>query len=139
MEKDHVYLVYESQLDKLFKTCQVCGEAIIETKKIENEGTQYRRKMNCLGGCQTEWSSQPKATNFKGIGNLMVTAAAELSGISFPKLKRFAHVLNLKIMGRTTFFDLRGTHLFPEIKRTWKSHQKKLIEEVDSREDKSGT
>ena len=71
MEKDNVYLVYESQLDKLFKTCQVCGEAIIETRKIENEGTQYRRKMTCLTGCQTEWSSQPKATNFKGTNVLL--------------------------------------------------------------------
>ena len=66
MEKDNVYFVYESQLEKLLKVCSECGQPIISTKKIENEGTQYRRRMTCLGGCETEWSSQPKSTNFKG-------------------------------------------------------------------------
>ena len=66
IEKDNVYLVYESQLEKLLKFCQVCGEPIIESRKVENEGTQYRRRMSCLGGCDTDWSSQPKTANFKG-------------------------------------------------------------------------
>ena len=38
----------------------------------------------------------------------MVTAAAELVGISFTKLKRFAYALNLKFMDKSTFYRLRG-------------------------------
>ena len=38
----------------------------------------------------------------------MVSAAADMVGISFPKLKRFAHILNLKFMEKTTFYRLRG-------------------------------
>ena len=46
---------------------------------------------------------------YLGAGNLMVTAAADMVGISFPKLKRFAAVLNLKMFESDTFFRLRGT------------------------------
>ena len=41
----------------------------------------------------------------------MVTAAADMVGISFPKLKRFATILNLKMFESDTFFRLRGKHL----------------------------
>ena len=37
----------------------------------------------------------------------MITAAADLVGIPFPKLKRFAYVLNMKLFGEDTFYRLR--------------------------------
>ncbi|XP_066918258.1 uncharacterized protein [Clytia hemisphaerica] len=132
-KKDRVLFVYESQLKKLMKTCMKCDETVIKHEVSELQGTQYNVKMECLNGCLTTWSSQPKAKSLKGIGNLMVTSAIELSGISYPKFKRFAHALNLKIMEKTTFFDLRGKHLFPEVHETWKEHRGNLVEEVNSR------
>ena len=45
-----------------------------------------------------------------GAGNLMVTAAADLVGIPYPKLKRFATALNLKLFGEDTFYRLRGKY-----------------------------
>ena len=47
-----------------------------------------------------------------GAGNIMVTAATELVGISFSKLKRFAAVLNLKFIDKSTFYRLRGAFTF---------------------------
>ncbi|XP_066922298.1 uncharacterized protein [Clytia hemisphaerica] len=99
----------------------------------QQAGTQYSVKMECLNGCLTTWASQPKAMSLKGIGNLMVTSAVELAGISYPKFKRFAHALNLKVMGKSTFFDLRGKHLFPEIRETYKEHHEAVIKEVNAR------
>ena len=47
-----------------------------------------------------------------GIGNLLVTAAGELASIPFPKLKRFAYILNLPFIEKTTYYRLRGIILF---------------------------
>ena len=41
-----------------------------------------------------------------GAGNLIVTAAADLVGIPYPKLKHFATALNLKLFGEDTFYRL---------------------------------
>ena len=43
-----------------------------------------------------------------GAGNLMAAAAGDLAGIPFPKLKRFAYIMNLKFLEKTTFYRLRG-------------------------------
>ena len=38
----------------------------------------------------------------------MLTAAADLCGIPFAKLKRFAYVINLKFFEKTTFYRIRS-------------------------------
>ena len=43
-----------------------------------------------------------------GVGNLMITAAADMMGIPYTKLKKFASILNLKLFNCTTFYRLRG-------------------------------
>ena len=43
-----------------------------------------------------------------GADNLMVTAATDLVGMPYPKLKQFATTLNLKLFGEDTFYRLRG-------------------------------
>ena len=38
----------------------------------------------------------------------MLTAAADLCGIPFAKLKRFAYVINFKFFEKTTFYRIRS-------------------------------
>ena len=38
----------------------------------------------------------------------MLTAAADMCDIPFPKLKQFAYVINLKFFEKTTFYRIRG-------------------------------
>jgi len=81
-KEDQVYLVYESQLEKLFKFCK-CGQPIIEIIKVNGEGTQQTFKFSCLAGCAMSWCTQPILPNIKGAGNLTVTAATDIAGLSF--------------------------------------------------------
>jgi len=46
-----------------------------------------------------------------GVGNLAVTAAVDLACIPFPKMKRFAYILNLPFIEKTTYYRLRGIYI----------------------------
>jgi len=38
------------------------------------------------------------------------------------------------MVGKTTYYKLRGEYVFPEIKRMWKQHQKLVVEEAASKD-----
>lgn len=44
---------------------------------------------------------------YLGVGNLLVTAAAEMAAIPYSKIKRFAYILNLQFIEKTTYYRLR--------------------------------
>lgn len=135
-KNDRVLLVYESKLKQLLRLCQICGGCVIDIQNKIGDGTQYRVELHCINGCVYRWSSQPLLGAAAGAGNLMVTAAADMVGIPFPKLKRFAFVMNLKMIEKTTFYRLRGQYVFPEINKAWSLHRKKLISEMKSAPEK---
>lgn len=81
-------------------------------------------------GCEYVWSSQPKWKGTKGVGNLLLTAAIELSGSSFHKVRRFANLLNLKFIGKSTYYEHRGNYIFPEINRAWLKNQEEQVAEI---------
>ena len=64
--KNKALLVYESEIKKLLKLCNKCGDPILESKEMKSEGSNYRVKMTCLQGHATEWSSQPALTSTYG-------------------------------------------------------------------------
>ena len=81
-------------------------------------GTQVCSHFSCLSGCESKWYSQPAIDAVKGIGNLMVTTAGEMASIPFPKLKRFAYVLQFLFIERAKYYRLRGDYVFPERPQT---------------------
>ncbi|XP_057317569.1 uncharacterized protein LOC130662676 [Hydractinia symbiolongicarpus] len=101
-----VYLVFEDNLEKLFKYCMKCGSPVSIIDKRSFQGTKVTFFMTCLSRCETRWDSQPKCSGTRGVGNLLITAAGEMSGISYPKLKRFAYLLNMPFIEKTTYFRL---------------------------------
>ena len=80
-----------------------------------------------LKGCNYVWSTQPKCGNVKGAGNVTLTAAIEMAGISFTKMEKFAKILNLKFPSRNTYYDIRGNYVFPEIDHSWKKEQQEQV------------
>jgi hypothetical protein len=107
-----------------------CGTALNERKEVNRVGTQFKVKMECLKGCSTTWASQPETKSLAGAGNLMVTSAGEMAGIPYLKLKRFAFVLNLKFIEKTTYYRLRSDYVFPAINMAWETHQQELVDEI---------
>ena len=76
MEKK--YIVFESQLHKLFKICQHCGSPIDNTSQ-ENQGSMVTVTANCLNGHSVSWQSQP-LINGTATGNILIPAAILFSG-----------------------------------------------------------
>ena len=66
----------------------------------------------------------------KAAGNILVIAAAEFAGIGFLKLSKFASLLNLKFIQKTSFYDHRKKFIFPEIDSAWKKNQREQIQEI---------
>lgn len=127
---ENVYLVFEENLEKLVKYCMACGNLVSQVDKKSFQGTKVVYFMTCLSGCETRWDLQPKIGGTRGVGNLMVAAAGEMAGIPFPKLKRFAYLMNIPFIEKSTYYRLRGNYVFPEIQNAWSSHQLQLIQEI---------
>lgn len=57
MDKDCT-IVYNQNLMELFRTCQTCGQPIVE-KEAFHSGAQMRVKWSCDGGHSGTWKSSP--------------------------------------------------------------------------------
>ena len=79
---DRTFLVFESNLKQLLKYCFKCGGLIDPTltKEIHNEGSQASFRFTCVNERDLTWSTQPKIENVKGVGNVFLIAATEMSG-----------------------------------------------------------
>lgn len=62
-----VYLVFEDNLEKLFKYCMECGSPVSIIDKKSFQGTKVTFFMTCLSGCETRWDSQPKCSGTRGM------------------------------------------------------------------------
>lgn len=66
----------------------------------------------------------------RGIGNLLLTSAIDLSGFSFHKIEKFAKLLNLKFLGKSVYYDHRENYVFPKIDHAWRKTQSEQISEI---------
>lgn len=133
---DRSLLVYESHLKMLMKFCCKCGAPVDRSLITENqrEGTQITYKFTCLQGCDVHWSTQSKLAGVKGLGNLFLVAATEMSGIPVQKILRFAQILNLKCIDESNYYRLRAKYVYPEINSAWKRNQIQQIEDIKNSE-----
>lgn len=119
------YIVFESQLDELFKHCSTCGVPVSEQEKTE-KGTMLTIKTLCLNGHANIWNSQPV---IKGVpvGNLLIPAAVLHSGNTYTHLNSFATILNLKFVSEKHFYRTQGKYLFQVVNTCWKEQQKEIL------------
>ena len=54
-----------------------------------------------------------------GLGNLFLTSAIEMAGISFQKVAKFAYIWNMKFLDKSSYYSLRGDYVYPEIDQAW--------------------
>ena len=64
-----------------------------------------------LIGCAYRWSSQPKIPHWKGCGNILIPAAAEVAGIGYFKMEKYANIINLKFLKKSVYYKHGGFHL----------------------------
>ena len=64
---------------------------------------------------------------------MLFTTGIFFSGIPFAKFESFSNLINLKFIGRGTYYNLRERYVFPVVKSTWKEKQAKVFSDLKSR------
>ena len=121
-------IIFESELDKLFRFCQQCG-SIVATKTKYFKGSMVKVKTTCLQGHSNTWQSQP-SINGKATGNLLIPAAILFSGNTFTHIETFAKFLQLQFISSSHYYKIQEKHLLPVINNKWESGQAEIIQQV---------
>lgn len=122
------WIVNESHLMKLFRTCHKCGVAIAE-KKVIRLGSQIKVEWTCLNSHSERWTSCPDAQGM-GQNNLLIPAAVLFTGTTFTEINQWARMLNLQLPKKTQFYDVQKKYLFPVIHKAYEEQQQNLIQQV---------
>ena len=121
-------IVFESQLDKLFRVCQQCG-SIITSKTKHYQGSMIIIKITCLNRHSKTWKSQPMV-NGAAAGNLMIPASILFSGNTYQHIHHFALYLNLQFISSSHYYSTQDKFLFPVINKAWESNRDGVIQQL---------
>lgn len=122
------WIVDESNLLELFKTCHTCGKAI-EEKRMVTRASQLKIYWTCLRGHSGEWASCPDQRNM-GQNNLLTCAATLFTGTTYTDIKDWADFMNILIPGKTQYYNIQSKYLIPVINNAYKDKQQKIMERL---------
>ena len=124
---DEKFLVFASELMKLFNFCQQCGAPTKPSNvTFKCIGSTLKVRLRCAQGCIWTWSSQP-FLNGTGAGNVLLSATILLLGSTYERFSEMARVLHLNIMEKTSFYALQTQLLFPAIHSRFTLEKEALI------------
>jgi ribonuclease HI len=123
------FIVFESQLHKLFKICQHCGSSIDTTTQI-NQGSMVAIATNCLNGHSVSWQSQPLIEG-TAAGNILIPASILFSGNTYKRIADFAKYLNLQFVSSSHYYSTQTNTLFPVVQHTWLTSQNALVKKLN--------
>ena len=121
--KDRKYIVFESQLMALFHRCHSCGQAV----KLETSVLGTLLVVNGTCPDVLHWQSQPMVRGMAA-GNLLLSAAILLCGLTFTGIANLAHLLNLAMLGERRFYDLQREYVYPVVHTTYVRQQEAVVE-----------
>jgi len=126
------YLVFESELEKLFIYCSSCGALITKTDKHLN-GSMLSVTSECQYGHINTWHSQPLLRRMPA-GNLLISSAILLSGSTFSRTEHFFNILCMPILHKSEFYRIQATYLEPTVNECWLMHQTAVLSVLSPRE-----
>ena len=122
------YIVFESQLYKLFKNCQHCSSPVDSTTQ-QCLGSMVAIPTNCINGHDVLWESQP-SINGTAAGNLLIPAATLYSGNTYKHTADFARHLNLQFVSPSHYYKIQKTILFPVVQQAWIKSQAAIVKQM---------
>lgn len=96
------FVVFNSNLNNLFKRCQECGDVVIGQKR-KTVGSMLSVELVCQSGCKMTCESQPVVKR-KPLGNLLLAASILFTGNNFAAISRLASVLTCNF-SESVFYD----------------------------------
>ena len=127
-ESDKKFIVYWSELRKLFKTCLKCGGKAM-VNKCSTYGSMLKVEMKCDLGHSTVWDSQPLVGNMAS-GNLSLCSSVLLTGNTFTHISEFFDLLKTPFVGESSYYKIQKSILFPVINDFYTTACLKLKDEV---------
>ena len=124
---DRKFIVFETQLDQLFRVCSECG-SVCEIEKTE-KGSAVKIRATCSQNHTFEWISQPLQNNIF-IGDLLISAAILYTGGTFQGACHFAKALNLNFVRKSRFYDVQKRILFPVVNNAYLTQQQVLVHQL---------
>ena len=134
--EENKYIVFESQLVSLFKTCTFCLSKRVAVVKVRPKcfGSQLKIEATCQD-CdhRQEWYSQPRVGNAMA-GNILLSCAILYGGGSPTKILRMLSNVNIKVISVQTFLDHQREYLLPTISRIYHRQQSQLLQQIGEEE-----
>ena len=110
---------------QLFQRCHSCGlEVKLETSI---RGTWLVVNGVCPDGHALHWQSQPMVRGMAA-GNLLLSAAILLCGLTFTSIANLADVFNLAVFSERYFYKLQKEYLYPVVHTNYTRQQEAVVE-----------
>ena len=122
------FIVFESQLFKLFKLCQNCGSPIDATTQ-HSQGSMVTIAASCINGHTFSWQSQPIISG-SAAGNLLIPASILFSGNTYKHIADFAKYLNLEFIQSSHYYTTQTTILLPVVNHTYIEMQTAVLKQM---------
>ncbi|XP_056402888.1 uncharacterized protein LOC130295787 isoform X1 [Hyla sarda] len=129
--REKKFIVFESCLNKLLAMlrCQAqshCEDRVTHVRK-SFVGSSVIVEVKCASGhTKTIWESQPRLGN-QPLGDVLASGAVFYSGSSFLKILQMVKLLNLKFIGKSTYYKNQLAYLFPTVNRHWLLEQQSIF------------
>ncbi|XP_042148053.1 uncharacterized protein LOC120839234 [Ixodes scapularis] len=130
-EEERQFLVFESCLRELFKTCQECSRLCQTT--IETTGTLITVYSICPVEHVRTWKSQP-IVNGRPAGNILLTSHLVFSGVKIAPTLRMLRHMNVQVISDSSFYEHRKAFALPAIHKVWLQEQQELLNELQNKE-----
>ena len=121
---DRKFLVFEKNLDGLFRRCQRCGSCI-KRKRKSTVWSLLEVTTCCENGHQRTWRSQPML-GCAPAGNILLASAILNSGCLFSTFQLLSSLLNLMVICKTSYYKMQRHMLYPVIHQAWSDHAASL-------------
>ncbi|XP_070203010.1 uncharacterized protein [Littorina saxatilis] len=110
-----------------------CGKPV--TLEHSFVGSALYVKWVCDSGhVSNTWCSQPILNRRLHSGDFRLAMAIVTSGNNFGKIEMLGKHLNLKMLSRTSFFQIQGHYIVPTIDDFWKDHQTRVLDSIRNKE-----
>ncbi|XP_064463429.1 uncharacterized protein LOC135374375 [Ornithodoros turicata] len=121
------YIVFESCLTELFKTCRECFQPC--RCSFTTSGTLVTVLAECHQGHTFQWTSQPHIGK-KAAGNALLSAALLYSGSSPTCTLRMLRQMRVQVLTDRQYYRYQGAYLFPTVNKVYKQQQQGLLEDL---------
>ncbi|XP_071505513.1 uncharacterized protein [Diadema antillarum] len=124
------YIVFESKLFELLKSCPSCGSKNVSVQKSV-KGTFLKVRLECwsCNKMMRTWESQPFIQS-RPAGNVLLSAAILFAGGSSTETLQILNSIKVQTMGARTFYRHQDEFLHPIIERRWRLHQEALLSKL---------